>query len=77
MLLLSCWSVNIRRSVQGDFEGIMKVAKTLHPDWFDSVAINESIPRDTRICKGCIAEERGRIVGFIFYSFKGDKARIK
>lgn len=70
-------SVNIRSSAREDFEGIMNVAKTLHPGWFDKIAIRESIPRDIKLYPGFVAERSDGIVGFILYSLENEKAQIK
>lgn len=69
--------MNIRSSAREDFEGIMNVAKTLHPGWFDHVAIDESIPRDIKLHPGFVAERSDGIVGFILYSLEEERAQIK
>jgi len=62
--------MKIRKITEKDFNKIMKVAKKLHPKWFDKFAINKSIPLDLKIHKGFIAEEKGEICGFITYTSK-------
>jgi ribosomal protein S18 acetylase RimI-like enzyme len=69
--------VNIRPSVAEDSEGIMNVAKTLHPGWFDRIAINESIPRDIKLHPGYVAERSDGIIGFIVYSLENERGQIK
>ncbi|MDI6806761.1 MAG: GNAT family N-acetyltransferase [Candidatus Aenigmarchaeota archaeon] len=67
--------MKIRKSTEKDFAGMMEVAKRLYPTWFDKTAINESMPVDLKIHKGYIAEEDGKIVGFITYT--SDKGKIE
>lgn len=55
----------------------MNVAKTLHPGWFDHIAIDDSIPRDIKLHPGFVAERSDGIVGFILYSLENEKAQIK
>ena len=67
--------MKIRESIQNDFKDMMKIAKKLHPTWFDKVAINESMPTDLRLHKGYVAEERGKVLGFI--TFTSDEGKVK
>jgi ribosomal protein S18 acetylase RimI-like enzyme len=69
--------VIIRKATREDLDGIMEIALSLHPRWFDSIAIDESIPRDLGICRTHVAEHRGRLLGFITDSVKDDRADIK
>ncbi len=55
----------------------MKVAGTLHPGWFDKIAMGKSIPRDLKLFPGYVAEVDNRIVGFIVYSLEEERAQIK
>lgn len=50
------------------YNGIIKVAKALHPGWFDKNAIGWEIPANIRIHRGFVAVEKGRVVGFITYT---------
>lgn len=68
--------MKIRESRENDFKDMMRIAKRLHPDWFDKVAINESMPIDLRVHRGYVAEENGRIVGFVTYKSDEGKAWI-
>jgi ribosomal protein S18 acetylase RimI-like enzyme len=58
-------------------EDVMAVARSLSPSWFDSIAINTSIPRDLKVCRTHVADVCGRIVGFITDSTAEDRAVIK
>lgn len=68
--------MKIRESLEKDFNGMMKIAKRLHPAWFDKVAINESMPIDLRIHKGYVAEENRKIIGFVTYMSDEGKAEL-
>jgi len=68
--------MKVRESDEKDFQGMMKVAKKLHPKWFDNFAINKSIPLDLKIHKGFVAEEKGKILGFITYTSGEGEAKI-
>jgi len=69
--------VNIREATEEDWRGVMAVAKSLSPGWFDNIAIGSSIPRDLRIHRTHTAEGGGRIVGFITHTTVNDMADIK
>jgi len=70
-------NVNIREAIEDDRQGVMRVAKSLSPRWFDSVAIGSSIPRDLSVHRTHVAKEGGRIVGFVTHTTVNDKADIK
>ena len=55
---------------------MMKIAKKLHPLWFDKNAISKSMPIDLRIHKSYVAEEGKDILGFLTYTSDSGKARI-
>ena len=69
--------MSIHEATEDDWQGAMHVAKSLSPRWFDNIAIGTSIPRDLRILRTHVAEEGGRIVGFIMHTTVDDKADIK
>ena len=54
----------------------MDVVKRLHPKWFDNFATNKSIPLDLKIHKGFVAEENGRIIGFITFASNDGQVKI-
>mgnify|MGYP006307124025 CR=1 FL=1 len=54
----------IRPLSNKDIEAVLKVAQAL-PEWFDEDARCRAIPLDCRYQDGFVAEERGRVVGFI------------
>ncbi|MBD3208554.1 MAG: GNAT family N-acetyltransferase [Candidatus Nealsonbacteria bacterium] len=66
----------IRKSKEKDFKGMMRVAKSLHPKWFNEFAIRKSIPLDLKIHKGFIAEEKGKIIGFLTYTSREGTAEL-
>lgn len=68
--------MKIKESTKRDFKGMMKIAKKLHPGWFDRFAINRSIPLDLKIHKGFVAEEKGEILGFITYTSSEGETKI-
>jgi len=68
--------MKIRKSTEKDFEGMMKIAKKLHPKWFDKFAINVSMPLDLKIHKGFVAEEKGKILGFVTYTSNEGETKI-
>ncbi|MCJ2557168.1 MAG: GNAT family N-acetyltransferase [Candidatus Thermoplasmatota archaeon] len=70
-------NVNIREAIEDDRQGVMRVAKSLSPRWFDNIAIGTSIPRDLSVHRTHVAREGGRIVGFIMHTTVDDKADIK
>lgn len=53
---------------QKHYRRIIKVAKALHPFWFDKNAITYEIPADIKVQKGFVAVENGKVVGFITYT---------
>ena len=55
---------------------MMSVAKSLHPKWFNDFAINKSIPLALRVHKGFVAEEKGKILGFITYNSREGTAEL-
>jgi ribosomal protein S18 acetylase RimI-like enzyme len=69
--------VNIREAIEDDRQGVMHVAKSLSPRWFDNVAIGTSIPRDLSVHRTHVAKKGGRIVVFIMHTIVDDKADIK
>jgi len=68
--------MKIRKSAEKDFEGMTKVAKKLHPKWFDKFAIKKSMPLDLKIHKGFVAEERGKVLGFVTYTSNKGEMKI-
>lgn len=68
--------MKIRKSTKEDFEGMMEIAKKLHPKWFDNFAINKSMPLDLKIHKGFVAEGKGKILGFITYTSNEGETKI-
>jgi Acetyltransferases len=68
--------MKIRKSTEKDFKEIMVVVKKLNPKWFDNFAVSKSIPSDLKIHKGFVAEDKGKIVGFLSYTSDEGKARI-
>jgi len=68
--------MKIRKSTEKDFTKIMIVVKKLHPKWFDSFATSKSIPSDLRIHGGFVAEDKGRIIGFLTFTSDEGNARI-
>ena len=68
--------MKIRKSTEKDFKGMMKIAKMLHPKWFDKDAINRVIPLDLKIQNGFVAEEKGKILGFITYFSNEGEVKI-
>lgn len=69
-------NVKIRKSAVNDIDGMMKVAGSLHPLWFDKVAINESMPIDLNVQKGYVAEDKGTIIGFVTYTSDNGNVKI-
>ncbi len=68
--------MKIREATESDFKKMMNIAKELHPKWFDNFAINETLPLDLRIHKGFVAEEKGKIFGFVTYTSKEGFAEL-
>ena len=66
----------IRESAKNGFDGMMNVARSLHPAWFDRVAINESMPIDLNVQKGYVAEDKSAIIGFVTYVSDNRNAKI-
>ena len=55
---------SIRPIQDKDIEDVLQVAQAL-PEWFDADARERAIPLDLRFQDGYVAEEKGRILGFI------------
>ena len=68
--------MKIRKAKEKDFKKIMAVVKKLNPKWFDNFAVSKSIPFDLKIHRGFVAENKGKIVGFLSYTSDEGKARI-
>jgi len=56
--------VTIRKLTSTDRDAVVEVAQAL-PEWFDEDARTRAIPVDLRFQDGFVAEEDGRILGFI------------
>lgn len=56
--------VKIRALTQKDIKAVLEVAQAL-PDWFDADSRSRAIPVDLRFQDGFVAEEDGRVLGFI------------
>ena len=70
-------SMIIRWFKPNDLIGIKKIIKELHPQWFYKKAL-KNIPRDVKQHQCIVAENRGKIIGFItFYSQKSEGYRQK
>lgn len=54
----------------------MKIAKKLHPGWFDKFAITRSIPLDLKIHKSFVIEEKNGVLGFITYISSEGETKI-
>lgn len=68
--------MKIKKATEKDFQGMMQIAKKLHPKWFDNIAINQYMPLDLRVNKGFVAEEKDRIVGFLTYASRKGRVDI-
>ncbi|MCX6724453.1 MAG: GNAT family N-acetyltransferase [Candidatus Staskawiczbacteria bacterium] len=68
--------MKIRKATKKDFKNIMAVVKKLHPKWFDNFATSTSIPFDLKIHSGFVAEDKGKIIGFLTFTSDEGKARI-
>jgi len=68
--------MEIRKAREKDFRGMMMVAKSLSPGWFEKFAIKNTIPIDFRIQKGFVAKEKKKIFGFITYFSEEGKVKI-
>ncbi len=68
--------MRIRESTEKDFRKIISIIKKLHPKWFDSFALNKSIPSDLKIQRGFVAEDREKIIGFLTFSSNEGEAII-
>lgn len=69
-------AINIRTIKPADHDGVMRVAKTLNPGWFDNYAISHEIPLDLKLHRGLVAENEGKIVGFITFSSEDGDIKI-
>jgi len=74
-------ALRIRQTVEEDYESILEVAEKLRTiddkkGWFTEEARKKFIPRDLRTQKGFVAEEDGKIVGFITYTTEKNNAEI-
>jgi len=68
--------MKIRKSTEKDFKGMMRVAKKLHPKWFNNFAINKSMPLDLKIHKCFVVEEKSKILGFATYTSNEGETKI-
>lgn len=68
--------MKIRKSTEKDFKEMIRIAKKLHPKWFDKFAVNKSMPLDLKIHKGFVAEEKNKILGFITYTSNEGEVKI-
>lgn len=68
--------MKIRESKNGDFKDMMEIARKLHPKWFDKFATNVSMPIDLKIHKGFVAEDKGKLIGFITYFSEEGQVKI-
>lgn len=67
--------MRIRESKPKDFKGMIRIAKRLHPIWYENYCIKKLLPIDLRIQKSFVAEEKRKIIGFIAYT--SDDAKVK
>ncbi len=69
-------NMKIRKSTVNDFDGMMNVAKSLHPEWFDRIAINESMPVGLKIQRGYVAENKNKVIEFVTYTSDNGNVKI-
>jgi ribosomal protein S18 acetylase RimI-like enzyme len=68
--------MEIREAREKDFRGMMIVAKSLSPGWFERFAIKNTIPIDLKIQRSFVAEKGNKIIGFITYFSEEGKVKI-
>jgi ribosomal protein S18 acetylase RimI-like enzyme len=68
--------IKIRAIDPSDHDGVMKVAKSLNPGWFDDYAISHEIPLDLKLHRGYIALQNNKVVGFITFSSEDGDIKI-
>ncbi len=67
--------MKIRESTEKDYNGMLKIAKRLYLKVFDSLAMSSMLV-DLKIHKSYVAEERGKILGFVVFTSSDGKVRI-
>lgn len=69
-------NIGIRAIDPSDHDGVMKVAKSLNPGWFDDYAISNEIPLDLKLHRGFVAILEGKMAGFITFSSEDGDLKI-
>lgn len=69
-------NIEIRAIDPSDHDGVMKVAKSLNPGWFDDYAISNEIPLDLKLHRGFVAIQNNKRVGFITFSSEDGDIKI-
>ena len=69
--------MKIRKAAEKNYFEMMKIARKLHPKWFDRVAIKISIPLDLKLHRGFVAEENNKVIGFVTYTSIPDEGQVK